>query len=197
MIKPMLARAVTEPFDSPIHLFEPKWDGIRCLAFVERGRVRLQTRDMVEITNQFPELSSLTNLPAGTIVDGELVILQDGKPSLDRMLQRVHLQDPTRIGWQSQNRPAVLIGFDLLFENSRSIMSEPLRSRREALEELISKADLPALVWSQGMHGHGVDLFAVIKELRLEGMMAKSLDSPYLPGKRSRTWLRIKPAYER
>jgi ATP-dependent DNA ligase len=63
LIKPMLAMAVPEPFDSDHHLFEIKWDGIRCLAFIENGRVRLQSRELIDITAEFPELGCLAHLP--------------------------------------------------------------------------------------------------------------------------------------
>jgi len=84
-IKPMLAVAAREPFDSEHHLFEIKWDGIRCLAFVEGGRVRLQSRQLTEITAQFPELACLRRLPDWTILDGELVCLKGGKPDLSKV----------------------------------------------------------------------------------------------------------------
>jgi ATP-dependent DNA ligase len=69
-IKPMLAVEATEPFDSDDHVFEIKWDGIRCLAFIEAGQVRLQRRELVNITAQFPELASLVGLPDGMVLDG-------------------------------------------------------------------------------------------------------------------------------
>ena len=81
VIKPMLALAVPEPFDSDGHLFEIKWDGIRCLAFVQGGRVRLQSRELIDITAQFPELGCLAHLPDGTVLDGELVAMEDNDPA--------------------------------------------------------------------------------------------------------------------
>lgn len=79
-IKPMLAVAAKEPFDSVDYFFEIKWDGIRCLAFIEQGRVRLQSRDLIDITACFPELKCLDQLPSGTVLDGELVVFDAGKP---------------------------------------------------------------------------------------------------------------------
>ena len=81
----MLAQRAREPFDFEDYAFEVKWDGIRCLAFVERQGVRLQSRELMDITVQFPELAKLAclaALPTGTVLDGELVILRDGRLSL-------------------------------------------------------------------------------------------------------------------
>src|SRR5512133_1787149 len=97
VIHPMLAQKASAPFDSDRHLFEIKWDGIRCLAFIERGHVRLQSRQLTEITAQFPELACLRQLPSGTVLDGELVVLQDGRPSLRHIQQRALTQSRTRI----------------------------------------------------------------------------------------------------
>ena len=72
----MLAAKAHAPFDSEQHLFEIKWDGIRCLAFIGGGRLRLQSRQLTEITSQFPELNGLMRLPPGTVLDGELVDLR-------------------------------------------------------------------------------------------------------------------------
>ena len=88
-IPPMLARS-GEPFDSEDHLFEIKWDGTRALAFVERGACRLLNRRRLEISERYPELSFLPKLDAGTILDGEIVVLRDGKPDFDLLLSREH-----------------------------------------------------------------------------------------------------------
>src|SRR5262245_15340227 len=102
VIKPMLAVAAPGPFDSDDHLFEVKWDGVRCLAFIERDRVRLQSRHLLDMTAQFPELAVLRELPGGTVLDGELVCLTHGKPDLSKVQQRVHLQDRNRIRMLSE-----------------------------------------------------------------------------------------------
>jgi bifunctional non-homologous end joining protein LigD len=196
-INPMLAAKAEVPFDSEQHLFEIKWDGIRCLAFIEAGRVRLQSRQLTEITLQFPELSDLGWLPSGTVLDGELVVFQDDKPSLAAIQHRALLQNSARIQYLSQSMPASYMVFDLLFVAGKPLMAAPLRVRREALAELNQQFLLPGFLLSDGLSRCGCKLFAQIVRLGLEGMMAKRLDSPYLPGKRSRHWLKIKPALTR
>jgi len=105
VINPMLAAKAEAPFDSEQHLFEIKWDGIRCLALVEGGRVRLQSRQLTEITGQFPELAGLGRLPSGTVLDGELVVFLDEKPSLESMQRRALLQNSSRIEHLSRMTP--------------------------------------------------------------------------------------------
>ncbi len=86
-VRPMLAQAA-EPFDSARHLFEIKWDGARCLAFIEPQRLRLVSRRGLDMQQQYPELAGLSKLPAGTVLDGEVVVLEGGRPSLARLQQR-------------------------------------------------------------------------------------------------------------
>jgi ATP-dependent DNA ligase len=119
LIRPMLAVAVQEPFDSDHYLFEIKWDGIRCLAFVENGRVRLQSRELIDITAQFPELGCLAQVPDGTVLDGERVAMEGNRPCLGKIQGRALLQDKHRIELMSQSSPAVYVVFDLIYRDGR------------------------------------------------------------------------------
>ena len=193
IIKPMLAQKAEAPFDSEQHLFEIKWDGIRCLAFIEGGSVRLQSRQLTEMTLQFPELACLKFLPPGTILDGELVVLQEGGPSLRLIQRRTFLQNRARIQLLSQRTPVTYMVFDLLYLKGDPLMAAPLHHRREALQRLIQRTTLPAVLVSEAVPEHGCKLFAQVASLGLEGVMAKRFDSPYLPGKHSRFWFKIKP----
>jgi ATP-dependent DNA ligase len=192
-INPMLAAKTDGPFDSAQHLFEVKWDGIRCLAFIEAGRVRLQSRQLTEITVQFPELGGLAGLPSGTVLDGELVIFQSGKPSLEEIQKRALLQNRARIQYVSHTMPASYIVFDLLFLKGKSLMVAPLKQRRETLYKLHAQFPSSSFLPSEAVNRSGCALYASILRLGLEGMMAKRLDARYLTGKRSRLWLKIKP----
>jgi len=193
-LNPMLAAKAEEPFDSDQHLFEIKWDGIRCLAFVEDWRVRLQSRELTEITFQFPELAGLGRLPSGTILDGELVVFQDDKPSLAAIQRRALLQNSSRIQHLSRVAPVTYMVFDLLFLKDTSLMAACLSFRREALIDLFEQFPSPGFQLSEGLRRCGCKLYAQVVRLGLEGMMAKRLDAPYLTGRRSRNWLKIKPA---
>jgi ATP-dependent DNA ligase len=86
-VPPMLAKS-GDPFDSPEHLFEVKWDGTRVLAFVESRGYRLVNRHRVDVTDRYPELGFLHDLPAGVVLDGEVVVLRQGKPDFGLLLSR-------------------------------------------------------------------------------------------------------------
>jgi bifunctional non-homologous end joining protein LigD len=191
-IQPMLAVAVPQPFDSDDHLFEIKWDGIRCLAFMEGGRVRLQSRDLIDITARFPELGCLTHLSHGTVLDGELVAMEGNKPSLGKVQRRVLLQDRHRIELTSQSFPVVYVVFDLIYLDGKPLVAKPLLDRRRHLEQLLSTFPRDRIILSEAVLGQGRDLFQAAQKLGLEGVMAKCLDGPYRPGKRSALWKKIK-----
>ena len=91
----MLAQS-GEPFDSDKHLFEIKWDGTRCIAFIEPDRLRMQNRRFIEMRARYPELACLSDVPAGTVLDGEIIVLDEGKPSFNKLQQREHLLEDRR-----------------------------------------------------------------------------------------------------
>ena len=113
-VLPMLAVAA-EPFDSAEYSFEIKYDGVRALAAVEQGGWRLWGRERADYTARYPELDVLRRLPAGTLVDGELVAFdEEGRPKLRRLLRRHGLTDPWRIRQAKQWCPVRYVLFDLL-----------------------------------------------------------------------------------
>jgi len=192
IIKPMLAQTAQGPFDSEDHLFEIKWDGIRCVAFVETGVLRLQSRQGIEMTRQFPELSSLRRLPSGTVLDGELVVLKGGKPCFCEMQRRTHLQSRPLINLVSDSAPVTYMVFDLLYLHGKSVMTVPLAARRESLGGLLCPLFLAGVLVPEGIQGNGREFFRQIVRQGLEGIVAKRLDSPYLPGRRSPAWRKLK-----
>ena len=191
-IKPMLSAEAPEPFDSVDHLWEIKWDGIRCVAFAQAGRLRLQSRELIDITGQFPELGCLQQLPDGTVVDGELVAMAGKRPSLVKIQQRAQSQAKHRIDFLRQFSPAVYVVFDLLYLHGQSIMAERLVDRRRALARLVSDLKTDRVILSQGVIGPGRELFRAVAELGLEGVMAKSLAGQYRPGTRTALWKKLK-----
>ncbi len=137
-VPPMLAKPGV-PFDSPEHLFELKWDGTRVLAFVEQGGYRLVNRHRVDVTDRYPELGFLRSLPAGAILDGEVVVLHEGKPSFRLLLSRNQARAPFKIQSLARMLPATYIVFDLLYERFESLLALPLGRRRERLEKLMQR----------------------------------------------------------
>ncbi len=197
-IMPMLAYSA-EPFDSPRHLFEIKWDGTRCIAFLSRtpdvARLRLQNRRLLDITYRYPELASITRAFKGksAILDGELVVFIRGRPNFQRLQEREHAERPFQIKLLSHDLPATFIAFDIIYLNGRPLVSQPLQKRKEILlENFKDKRFLPHLVVANYVLERGKKYFREVSRLGLEGVMAKAIHSPYLIGQRSRLWLKIK-----
>jgi bifunctional non-homologous end joining protein LigD len=191
-ILPMLAYAA-DPFDSPRHLYEIKWDGTRCLLFLKGDAIRLQNRRMEDITHRYPELWNLhRSLKAkNAILDGELVVLMDGLPDFRKLQQREQASDPTKISLLARKLPAVYVAFDVLFLNGERRVDLPLAQRKALLRDVLTESR--HLVESRYIHEQGASFFQEVVDRGLEGVMAKNLASPYLIGRRSRFWLKIKP----
>ena len=187
----MLAK-LGEPFDSPEHLFEVKWDGTRGLAFVEGGDYRFLNRRERDLKARYPELAGLAGLPAGCAFDGEVVILEDGKPSFSGMLRREQAAGERRFRELAGLLPATYVVFDLLYAAGESLLERPLRERRERLEEALEGSS-PNVVLSTGVVEQGLALFESVREQALEGIVAKRLDSAYVPGARDGAWVKCKP----
>ena len=133
-VLPLLAVAA-EPFDAPEYSFEIKYDGVRALAAVDKAGWRLWGRERADYTARYPELDVLRRLPAGTLVDGELVACDaDGRPDLRRLLRRHGLADPWRIRQARNWCPVRYMVFDLLYHAGRCLMREPLAPWSRALD---------------------------------------------------------------
>ena len=191
-IPPMLAK-IGKPFDDPAWLFEIKWDGTRALAFAEGGEYRLLNRKKNDAKPRYPELAELASLPDGTVLDGEITVLVDGRPSFHGMLQREQARGDARVRLLAKSLPAVYVVFDQLYRRGESLMDRPLSARREALRETLDGFDGGGrVVLSEGVVGGGLGYFEEAERRELEGIVAKRLDSRYLPGRRTDAWRKIK-----
>ena len=192
-VPPMLCR-IGQPFDSPDFLFEVKWDGVRALAYVESAQFRLHSRHRRDLRGRYPELEFLAGLPAGTVLDGELVVLKpDGSADFRAAVARENARSAARVAQVARAHPIVYVVFDLLYERFESCMDRPLAERRARLEALVAAAGQARLVFADGVVGQGQQLFAAVRQRGLEGVVAKRLDSRYRPGERSDLWRKIKP----
>jgi ATP-dependent DNA ligase len=194
-IKPMLACAGVA-FDNDDFLFEIKWDGMRMLTFLEAGSYRLLNRHGIDATERYPEFAFLAGLAPGTILDGEMTVLHDGKPDFALLQSRDKTRSPLKIRTLSQFEPATYIAFDLLYENHVSLLDRPLLERRQRLEDLVRQWGRPRLLFSQSILGKGRALFAETCRQHLEGIVAKRVTSIYRPGKRGPDWIKIKPRFQ-
>jgi bifunctional non-homologous end joining protein LigD len=192
-VVPMLARIGDLPRDEDRYAFEIKWDGIRALVYSEPGRMRIEGRSLTDVTAQYPELRPLNRAlgSRSAVLDGEIVALDErGRPNFGRLQQRMHLTGDTRIKRRSKELPATYMIFDLLHLDGHSLMELPYEERRARLDEL----GLDGAAWrTPSAHpGHGRALLEASAEQGLEGVVAKRLDSPYEPGRRAATWIKVK-----
>jgi bifunctional non-homologous end joining protein LigD len=182
-----LATLIDAPPEGSQWVHEIKFDGYRLLAFLANGDVRLLTRNGNDWTPKFPSISaSVAKLKAKTaVVDMEAVVLDSaGKSNFQAM------QGALGEGGNPQSIQAYT--FDLLYLDGKYITSEPLTTRKEALEGLLKKSkDSKSLHYSEHVTGHGADMFAKSCAMGLEGVVSKLADSPYRPG-RQKTWLKSK-----
>ena len=187
----MLAR-MGEPFDSPEFLYEIKWDGTRALTYRDARDYRLQNRKQFSQKERYPELNCLSALPAGTVFDGEIVVLRQGKPSFEGMLKREQALTATRVAAAARSWPATYVVFDLLYVRYGSIMNQPCSERRERLREMVRKLDVTCVAMSEGVVGDGLAYYEQAVRMELEGIVAKRLSSTYFPGQRTDHWIKCK-----
>jgi ATP-dependent DNA ligase len=186
---PMEAMPASELPAGPQWQYEPKWDGFRCLAFRDDKRVDLQSKAGKPLTRYFPELATgLTALPAKQFVlDGEIVIQQDGGLSFDRLLMRIH-PAASRVLRLSKESPATLIVFDLLVdEKGKSLVNLPLQARREQLERFAKKyfSKNKSIRLSPQAKDVSVARKWFHMGVGLDGVVAKRRDLPYQSGQRT------------
>ena len=190
-IRPMLAQTA-DPFDSEQHVFEPKWDGMRCIAYLKDRKVEFQNRNLTLVTKSYPELETIaSNVKANmAILDGEIVVLEKGLPSFELLQNRFGANNPIQIRMLSRKLPTTYIAFDLLHLNGRDLVNIPLTNRRQKLTKIIANG--PHMLLSQYVPAQGKSYFKNALKLGFEGAMAKKADSVYQIGTRSEDWLKLK-----
>jgi bifunctional non-homologous end joining protein LigD len=172
---------------------DPQWDGIRALAVVEATGWRQWGCQRADYTARYPELDGLRGLPAGTLLDGELVAFApDERPELPRLLRRHGLTDAWRLRQASRWCPVRYVVFDLLYHRGCCLLGERLARRREEFAALCAGLDLPEMLFSTGVVEAGTALYALALAQGHEGVVAKRLASTYRPGRRSPAWRKIK-----
>ena len=195
LIRPMLATPAPLPSAAEDRqwAYEVKWDGVRAVAYLQDGQLRLMSRTDRDITRRYPELAALAaSLPDEAVVlDGELVSLDaDGRPSFGRLQHRMHAVDQAEIRRLVGRYPVTYMIFDLLHADGQSLLGQPYMERRTRLTQLNPTG--PAWQTPPSWIGGGPDILAATAEQGLEGIIAKRLTSTYQPGRRSPAWRKIK-----
>ncbi len=181
-IKPMLATLVDKPFDEAGWLYEVKWDGYRCLAFLQNGKATIKSRNNKSLDERFfPVVRSLAKSKVNAVLDGEIVV-----PGKNGVSNFGALQN-----WRSEQDGELLYYvFDILWLDHYDLTGLPLERRQEILRKIIPEQGIIKL--STSFSHSGISFFESAKKLGLEGIMAKKASSLYLPGTRSDDWLKIK-----
>jgi bifunctional non-homologous end joining protein LigD len=181
-VKPMLATLIDGPFDNPDWIYEMKWDGYRAIAEVKDGKALLYSRNGKSLTKKFAPVSdALKNFRFDAILDGEVVATDDqGVPDF-QLLQDHQLTGKGHL---------LYYVFDLIYLQGRDLTGLPLIKRREILKKILP--DSPKIRFSDQVDKDGTLFFKVVKEKGLEGIVAKHAQSKYLPGRRSKQWLKVK-----
>jgi bifunctional non-homologous end joining protein LigD len=193
-LRPMLALTGPPPGDAGHWALEMKWDGVRALAFIERGQVRLMSRTERDITVAYPELARLGTAITHKqlLLDGEIVVFGPGGwPEFEALQPRMHVSSASQAAALARQIPVMYLIFDVLQLDGRPLLDLPYSERRALLDELA----LSGPNWQTPPSFPGADFAAVqavSAEHRMEGVVAKRLDSRYVPGERTSHWRKIK-----
>ena len=192
-IRPMLASAGRLPREDEDWAFEIKWDGVRALVYRRASELRIESRNLNDVSSRYPELRALGGQLEDheIVLDGEIVSFDEGgTPSFERLQRRMHVGSPSAAEHLAREIPVTLVIFDLLYLDRALTIDLPYSERRALLSEL----ELNGSAWQMPPHhvGDGRDFLSATAQHGLEGVVAKRLDSPYRPGERVRQWLKIK-----
>src|SRR5262245_5372719 len=184
----MQAASAEAPFSSPEYLFEVKWDGLRCMLVRDpTGQVSLKNRSLNDITVDIPEVvAAARRVPPGSVIDGELVATDAaGRPDSPRL--RASLAAGARM---RDEIPTAYLAFDALYVEGRPLLRQPIMRRRARLQKAVEAGG--HIFVPDHIEEDGVELFEACLERGLEGVVAKHVQSPYVPGQRSPFWLKVK-----
>ena len=190
-ILPMLLYEEHEPFDDEDSIFELKLDGVRCIAYPEPKSVVLQNKRFKDVSAIYPELSDIKNcVKKHVVLDGELVVMTDGKPDFYALSKRALCNDEFKIRLAAKKNPVQFVAFDILYYNGKDLTELPLMKRKEILFNEVAEGYNLGI--SRYIEREGKAFFNLAKKESLEGIVAKKKDSLYHIGKRTRDWLKIK-----
>ncbi|AXY72868.1 DNA ligase D [Paraflavitalea soli] len=181
-IQPMLGTLVSEPFDQPGWLYEIKWDGYRALALCNKGKVELLSRNQKSFNEKFyPVYKAVKDWQLDAVIDGEICVVSDKGISHFGSLQN----------WRSEaDGELVYYVFDILWLDGHDLTGLPLVKRRDLLRPLVPSSGI--IRYSEAFESSATEFLAAASKMGMEGIMAKKADSVYLPGERTRDWLKLK-----
>ena len=190
-VTPMLIRDEVPPFDDKDYIYELKWDGCRCLAYLDKNGTELKNKRNLRIDPIFPELSQLhKQAKKRCILDGELIVLINGKPDFEALQRRTIMTNPVKIKLSADEHPASFIAYDILYYDDKSVIDLPVTERKKLIDKVLKENDRVTI--SRYVEENGKAIFDFTTEQNLEGIVAKKKSSLYYPGKRTKDWVKIK-----
>jgi len=190
-ISPMLIAENQPPFDSDKYIFELKFDGIRCLAYLDGDSMELRNKRNKRIDKIYPELASINKqVKQRCILDGELLVIRDGKPDFFEMQRRSLMTNPFKIELASKKLPICFTVYDIIYFEEKQITDLTLLERKNILFENVNENGTIAI--SRHIENYGVSFFEIAKKQGLEGIVAKKKNSKYYSGKRTKEWIKMK-----
>jgi len=186
---PMLAKSTERAFTSADWIFEVKWDGIRAISYVNHD-LRILSRNGKELKFNFPELEELKTLASNMVLDGEIVVMKEGRADFQALLERANASNPRDIEYMAGKFPATYVVFDILEKDGEPLVATPLLERKRILAEHLKEGAY--VVLSRFVDAEGEAYYEAAVGKGIEGIMAKKKISPYEPGVRSGNWLKIK-----
>lgn len=191
-IDPMLIKEQKEAFNDPDFIFELKLDGLRCLAYLDpKDGTDLRNKRNVPLLKLYPELNDIHKaVKQKCILDGELILFEDGRPNFHQMQKRSIMKNQFKIKVAAKQAPVSFVVFDILYLKNKNIMQESLIKRKQYLQ--INVKDDKRIFISRYIEEMGIPFYDIVEEQNLEGIVAKRKDSIYRPGKRSSDWIKIK-----
>ncbi len=190
-VSPMLIGHEVEPYDDEESIFELKLDGIRCIAYIDTTSVILRNKRNKDVTSLYPELQCLKhNVKKSCILDGELIVLKNGKPDFFSIQKRSLMTDSFKIKLMARTHLVQFVVFDILYFDGKDVTHLPLLKRKAVLSKNVMEKD--GLSISRFIEKQGIDFFNLAKANALEGIVGKKKNSFYVLGKRTKDWKKIK-----
>ncbi|EXG87874.1 ATP-dependent DNA ligase family protein,ATP-dependent DNA ligase family protein [Clostridium sp. ASBs410] len=190
-ISPMLISERVGPYDDVDSIFELKFDGIRCIAYIDNQSTDLRNKRNMMLLPRFPELELLhEGCRHKCILDGELNVLVNGKPDFYEVQRRTVLTDLFKIELAYKKHPANFVAYDILYYKDKPVTDLPLMERKKLLDEVISESDI--LSKSRYIETDGIAMYKFAEDFNLEGVVGKKKSSLYWFGKKSKEWKKIK-----
>lgn len=188
-LKPMLLHEIDKPFNDDNYIFEIKFDGIRALIYMNNDEIIIKSRNNIILNNNYPELLELKKLTKSTcILDGEIVLFDNGKPSFSKLLERVRLKNKETIKNYQIKNPVTFVCFDILYKDY-DLTNKTLIERKKILNEFKNN---DIFIKTKYYENIGKKLFNFVKKEDLEGIIAKLKESKYTYGIRTKEWIKIK-----